>query len=127
MLEEAFGYHGPSRWVAFYWTPSGDELVYDDGTVSADGSWVAWLTFLHHPRIAPALHSYHLGSSDDDATHWLLLDREMRILSIGTAAAGKHFLRHAAPPVLTSERLAALRAAVSERVSNPLNMQVMVA
>src|SRR5262245_12456230 len=95
MIEEALGYHGPSRWVAYYWTPAGDELVYDDGTVSADGSWFAWLTFLHHPRIAPAQQSYHLGSSDTDATHWLLLDRDARALSIGTAAAVKHFLRQA--------------------------------
>src|SRR5262245_34059917 len=100
MIEEALDYHGASRCVAFSWTPAGDELVYDDGTVSADGSWVAWLTFLHHPRVAPALRSYHLGSSDNDATHWLLLDRDARALSIGTAAAVKHFLRQATPPVL---------------------------
>src|SRR5262245_4577598 len=127
MLEEALGYHGPSRWVAFYCTPSGDELVYDDGTVSADGSWFAWLTFLHHPRVASTLHSYHLGSSETDATHWLLLDRETRTLSVGLPAEVKHFLRQAAPPVLTSERLTALREASNQRLHNPQNLQVLVA
>jgi hypothetical protein len=68
-----------------------------------------------------------LGSSDTDATHWLLLDRETRTLSVGPAADVKHFLRQAAPPVLTSERLRALCEAVSERVSKPQNLQVLVA
>jgi len=27
MLEEALGYDGSARWVAFYWTPAGDEAV----------------------------------------------------------------------------------------------------
>ena len=69
MLEEALGYAGASRWVAFHWTPWGDELRYEDGTVSADGSWHAWLTFVRHRRIAPTLAPYHFGNSEEEARH----------------------------------------------------------
>ena len=31
--ERAFGYDGEARYVAFYWTPVGDEAMYDDGQV----------------------------------------------------------------------------------------------
>ena len=33
MLEAALGYAGTAQYVAFYWTPGGDELIWDDGWV----------------------------------------------------------------------------------------------
>ncbi len=39
MLDEAIGYPGRARYVAFYWTPYGDEVIYTDGRFSADGHW----------------------------------------------------------------------------------------
>ena len=86
MFEDALGYPSDARWVAFYWTPAGDELRYDDGTMSAEGSWSAGHLFVHHPRIAPALQSYQFGSSEEEPTHWLLLDRMARTLSVGMVA-----------------------------------------
>src|SRR2546428_4267100 len=85
MLEETLGYAGASRWVAFHWTPWGDELRYEDGTVSADGSWHAWLTFVHHRCIAPVLAPYHSANSEEEARHWLRRGRETRTLSVGAA------------------------------------------
>ena len=41
MLEAALGYPGTARYVAFYWLPGGDELMWDDGWSSADGSCMA--------------------------------------------------------------------------------------
>ncbi len=39
MLCEAVGYSGSARYVGFYWTPYGDEIIYTDGRLSADGDW----------------------------------------------------------------------------------------
>jgi len=93
MLEAALGYPGTARYVAFYWTPAGDELMWDEGWRSADGAWQGWLTFTRHPRVAPALAPYQLGDSDTPATHWLLLDREARTCSVGTAGAVQRALK----------------------------------
>ena len=38
-LKEALGYEGDARFVAFYWSPDGDEAMYDDGQTSGDGDW----------------------------------------------------------------------------------------
>lgn len=84
MLVEAVGYPGPARYVSFYWTPCGDEVMYSDGRLSADGHWHAWLLFTRHRAIAPHIAPYNLGSSDEEATHWLLVDRETCALYIGT-------------------------------------------
>jgi len=87
MLEAALGYRGTARYVAFYWIPAGDELMWDEGWRSADGAWQGWLTFTRHPRVAPVLAPFHFGDSDTPPTHWLLLDRETRTCCVGTAAA----------------------------------------
>src|SRR6266699_6130627 len=87
MLEAALGYRGTARYVAFYWIPAGDELMWDEGWRSADGEWQGWLTFTRHPRVAPVLAPFHFGDSDTPPTHWLLLDRETRTCCVGTAAA----------------------------------------
>jgi hypothetical protein len=83
MLEAAVGYPGAARFVALYWTPFGDEAVYDDGAQSGDGSGVAYQGFVHHPAVAHHLTPYELGSSDQEARHWLLLDRRARRLYVG--------------------------------------------
>jgi hypothetical protein len=127
MLEEALGYAGASRWVAFHWERCGDELRYHDGAVSADGSWHAWLTFTHHRRIVPALAPYHFGNSEEEAQHWLVLDRETRTLSVGAVVDVQHCLRQAAPPVLTREAVTALLETIRARVRTPPNLQALVA
>jgi hypothetical protein len=47
MLSKAFGYKGETRYVAFKWTPYGDEAEYSDGRVSANGNWQAFLSYVH--------------------------------------------------------------------------------
>lgn len=80
MLEEALGYNGSARLVAFYREPVGDEARFDDGVVSADAEGPAYLSFVRHPRIVPQLAAYDLGTSEHEACHWLVLDREARVL-----------------------------------------------
>lgn len=93
MLAEAIGYPGQARYVAFYWTPYGDEVIYTDGRLSADGHWHAWLLFTRHRTIAPHLQAYNLGNSDEEATHWLLVDREACAMYAGTAREALAVLR----------------------------------
>jgi hypothetical protein len=126
MLEKALGYAGASRWVAFHWTPWGDALRYEDGTVSADGSWHAWLTFVRHRRIAPTLAPYHFGNSEEEARHWLLLDRETRTLSVGAVVDVQQCLRQAAP-VLTLDAVTALLETIRAHASTPPTLQALVA
>lgn len=98
MLEEAIGYDGSARFVAFYWMPGGDECMYDDGRLSGTGNWQAYLAFVHHPRVWPELQPYNLGSSDFEADYWLLLDREEpRRLSIATPKEARQVLREQWP------------------------------
>ena len=93
MLAEAIGYPGRARYVVLYWTPYGDEVIYTDGRLSADGHWHAWLLFTRHRTIAPHLQAYNLGSSDEEATHWLLVDRETCVLYVGTPGEVLRVLR----------------------------------
>jgi hypothetical protein len=90
-LEEAVGYQGNGQLFALYWQPCGDEAVYDDGRSSGTGNWDGFLALVDHPAVRPHLGElrHALGSSDQDATHWLLLDRKQRrlfVLDEGQAA-----------------------------------------
>jgi hypothetical protein len=76
MLAQAIGYKGNARYVAFHWTPYGDEAEYYDGRISSTGNWQAFLAYIQHPAVSPFLIEYDLGSSDSEAKHALILDRE---------------------------------------------------
>jgi len=91
-FEKALGYNGKMKWVAFYWTPDGDEAVYDDGFTFADGNWHGFLAFIYHPSVAPHLKGYDLGSSESTAKHWLLADLEHRAIWVGDRKEVAQFL-----------------------------------
>ena len=91
-FEEALGYPRGVRWVAFYWEPCGDEAMFDDGYCSTDCNWWGFLAFVGHPSVRPWLAGYNLGSSDDEAIHWLLCDLESRDLYVGERVEVKAFL-----------------------------------
>ena len=82
MLEQALDYPGQARLVAFFWSSLGDEAMYDDGRCSGEADWAAYLTFVEHPKVEPHLRPFDLGSSEEEAQHWLVLDREARTLSV---------------------------------------------
>lgn len=69
MLEAAIGYAGAARFVSFYWMPAGDQAMIDDGQISQDDNWYAFLTFVQHPHVYMALAAYNFGSSDEPASH----------------------------------------------------------
>ena len=79
-LEKSLGYQGDSRWVAWRWEPDIDQLMSSDGKTASTGNNMAWLVFLQHDLVKPALQEYNLGEGD---RHSLLLDRETRNLYVG--------------------------------------------
>src|SRR5258705_3680678 len=92
MIEEAFGYTGSSRFVAFYWRPSPFGFSCQDPALSKTSPHrTVWLTFAQHPRVHPFLDSFNLGSEDRAAKHWLVLDRVERQFFIGLVGNVKAF------------------------------------
>jgi hypothetical protein len=102
----------PARFFALYWHPCGDEANFDDGRSSGTGNWPGYLAFVRHPAVCLALAPFHLGSSDEEATHWLLIDRQERKAHVGPWREVARVLREqweegpAAPVVLSEEELA---------------------
>lgn len=92
MLEEALGYQETARYVGFYWGV-GDESYVNDGRCMTTGEWDAFLLFVRHRSVEWHLHGYDLGSSEDEARHWLILDREERLLSVAPAVIAQQVLQ----------------------------------
>jgi len=78
-LEKSLGYRGDSRWVAWRWEPDIDQLISSDGKTVGTGNNMAWLVFLQHDLVAPAVQEYNLGEGD---RYWLLLDTATRNLYV---------------------------------------------
>jgi hypothetical protein len=98
MLAKAIGYHGEGRFVSFHWTPYGDEADYSDGRISATGNWQAFLAYIQHPAVSPFLKEYDLGSSDSEAKHTLILDRDKLEIMIAPVKEARKFLEAQWPP-----------------------------
>ncbi len=102
-LAQTFGYPGEARFVGFFWEPGGDEIVYDDGRRSGTGDGYAFLAYRRHPAVAVHLQPYNLGSSDEPAEYYLVLDREGQRASVAPKALARDFLeeQHSPRPELT--------------------------
>jgi len=101
--------------------------MYDDGHTSGDGNWWAWIEFENHRAVAPhlwlpcprcggrgttntlendpcdacdgsGLLPFNLGSSDFEADHWLILDRQERKCYVAPVATARRFLQGQWPP-----------------------------
>ncbi len=99
-FKEALGYPGQLKWVGFYWEPCGDEAMFDDGICSGDCNWWGFLKFVQHPAVKPWLSDYDLGSSDGEASHWLLCNLENWEVYIGEKALVRSFLLNEARKAL---------------------------
>jgi hypothetical protein len=98
MLAKALGYNGDARYVAFKWTPYGDETLYNDGRLSATGNWQAFLAYIRHPAVNPVLREYDLGSSEREAKHAIVLDQEKHEVFIAPVKELQAFLSEQWPP-----------------------------
>ena len=91
-LVELVGYDGPGRLVALWRSPCGDQLMVSDGTLTATGNWRGWVCFCEHPLVRVFFEDYQLGDSEDEAEHWLLVDRYFGALDVGLARDVKALL-----------------------------------
>jgi hypothetical protein len=74
----SFGYPGDRKLIALFWTSLGDEACFDDGQTSACGLCDNWLylSFLRRKDVWAWRdeHELQFGNSDEEATHWLVVD-----------------------------------------------------
>jgi hypothetical protein len=104
MIEEAFGYTGSSRFVAFFLKPSPAGFSWCDPHESRPSSYGAvWLTFAQHRRVQPFLEHFDLSAGGSDAGQWLLLDRVKRQFLVGMASKVAAFLRSVPHEILSAE------------------------
>lgn len=89
MIEQAISYEGRSRYVGFYWSRQGHDLVYEDGAVIMVGAHTpAWNILTTHRLMAPYAASLNFGSDYHEAVNWLVLDRhERRFYAVPTQEA----------------------------------------
>lgn len=94
ILEQAVGYRNDrnARYLALWWEPCGYEVMVADGIVSFTGHWPGYLAYVQHLLVAPALINYNLGSSEDFATHRLLIDLDTRQAYVLQAAECERIL-----------------------------------
>lgn len=92
VLAQALGYHGDARFVSFRWTCLGDQVVYDDGRNSGTGQSWSFLAFKRHRAVAPFLRDADLGSSEEDGTQVLLIDRDENVATIAPIGEANAFL-----------------------------------
>ncbi len=128
-LAEAFGYTGPARFVGFYWIPCGDELIATDGRSTETGNGWTFLAYKRHRAVAQLLEPFDLGSSEEDAAHMLLVDRERNEACIVSVAEGRARLdaQHPPAPELTPEQRAVfeqeLEYLLAERRERPIDAE----
>ncbi len=104
-LAETFGYPGEARFVGFLWEPAGNEVVFTDGSMFGSGDGLAFLAFCRHRVVTPQLVPYHLGLSDAEAEHCLVLDRHENRLWVADKYAAKAFLERQHPwPQLSPDK-----------------------
>lgn len=124
--ERAFGYRGCSWWLAVWWEPAGDEAAFDDGQLRTDGEWQFYLDLVES-RLESALATlladdprgrWALGSSDEPATHCLMLDLQERRIFVASLADARLFLRrqHASTEAMQPELCEPLSAEVLETI-----------
>src|SRR5687767_3860183 len=98
MLSKAMGYTGEAQYVSFQWTPYGDEADYSDGRLSGTGNWQAFFAYIQHPAVSPFLKEYDLGSSDSEARHAIILDRNKLKIMVASVKEAQAFLSAQWPP-----------------------------
>jgi hypothetical protein len=57
----------------------------------------AFLAYIQHPAISPHLQNYDLGSSEREAKHALILDREQNLVFIAPVKEAERFLKEQWP------------------------------
>jgi hypothetical protein len=90
-LPRAVGYPGAARWVALY--VSSDHVMYTDGSSSGTGDTSLFLAYKRHSVVAPHLAGAYLGSADEEARDWLVIDTQQQVLYLAPCDEARRFLR----------------------------------
>jgi hypothetical protein len=138
----AYEYQNDARFVALYWTPYGDEAMVNDGAFSGDANWRAYLLLTEHPPNLRAfcetakMPTWVLGSSDEEATHWLIVDNHDNSVYLAPAADAARFLIEQWPPMppieYTDADLEAIRHAFEHAIATintqaqPIDLQALL-
>ena len=125
LLEQAVGYRNTknARYLALWWEPCGDEAMVSDGPMTFTGCWPGYLAYVQHPTVNPSLAIYNLGSSEEMASHRLVIDLIERLAYIATSQEAEHLLaaqwdtKVEGPVILTLDQLEGLLASLSEQWS----------
>lgn len=124
-LAQIAGYPGNAQFIAFWWEPLGDEIYFSDGRMSGTGATFAFLAWMRHPKVAPHLRSFDIGSSGESGTHALLLDTMSNHMQVVLRSEVIAFLRSQhPPPELTKEQIRTIQSNIerllSEHVQAPM-------
>jgi len=124
-LEAVVGYTGDARWFSLCWTCLGDTVLYSDGRSSGTGHGWGYLGYVRHSAVASHLRDLDLGSSEQDGTQRLLIDRDERRAYFADAVEARSFLRDQWPAEqeveLTAEQWQGIVDEVRQRMlSRPL-------
>lgn len=104
-LEALFGYRYSNRWVAFFWGRKIGVQIYGyvfDGKAFSPINQLAWDTFFSHPLIVAmnyqringcAVKRYEFGDEHQPSEHWLVIDRQERLLYAASRACARDHLR----------------------------------
>lgn len=104
--EKALGYSPaiPRRWLIAYWTPFGDEAMYEDGIMTATCNWQPYLDIVQRGPLHLILRqlvrqhfgaqwaSDMLGGSEREGTHCLLCDLHDREIYIAPLDSARTFI-----------------------------------
>lgn len=93
LFDDPLGCPVNRRLVAFYWVRAIRAPMLHDGFLERVGNPEPYRIWRHHPQVIPHLTDFNLGDTAEQAGHWLLLDRLLRLLYVGKAAdvrEGKH-------------------------------------
>ncbi len=122
-LADALGYRGNARYVAFRFSPSGDQAVMEDGRYSGTAQTWAFLGFVRHRAVAPLLSRFDLGSSEEEGRHALVIDRLAQRASVAPLEQAREFLHQQWPtqPPLSPEQEEAFRRKLDELMAKGLH------
>lgn len=92
LFDELLGCTSRNRFFALYWSRRGHVPVLHDGALEIIGAVEPYRIWRYNPRVMAALAEYNTGDVYDHAEHWLLIDRELRVLYAGHAVDVLHVL-----------------------------------
>lgn len=86
LFDDPLGCPANRRLVAFYWMRAIRAPMLHDGFLERVGNPEPYRIWRHHPQVIPHLRDFNMGDTVEQADHWLLLDRLLRLLYVGKAA-----------------------------------------